>query len=97
MKGGADTVAWKARERKKAVREVEGDGSGRERGQLERYRKREEGGAGVEEREREVKSESVISEAVLNRALRQDVLYMLMFLPHTRTHTHTQSRPSFVF
>lgn len=43
-------MAWKARERKKAVREVEGDGSGRERGQLERYRKRE-GGSGRERSE----------------------------------------------
>lgn len=40
-----------------------------------------------EEREREVKSESVISEAVLNRALSKDVLYMLMTLPHTHRHT----------
>lgn len=32
-----------------------------------------------------MESESVISEAVLNRAVRQDVLYMLMFLPHTHT------------
>ncbi len=38
-----------------------------------------------------MESESVISEAVLNRALRQDVLYMLMFLPHTHTHTYTHT------
>lgn len=44
------------------------------------------GGEVKEEREREVESESVISEAVLNRALRKDVLYMLMTLPHTHTH-----------
>lgn len=62
-------------------------------GRLEKRERREgysKDGGGKKEsvRERkevkgEVESESIISEAVLNRALRQDVLYMLM------THTYS--------
>lgn len=42
-----------------------------------------------------MQSESVISEAVLNRALRQDVLYMLMTLPHIDTLTDRAGPASF--
>lgn len=82
-------------------------GSGVDKGELlVRGRRRWRVGRGAggavrgvqEEREGrgEVRSESVISEAVLNGALRQDVLYMLMFL--TNTHTHTQTNAvGFVF
>lgn len=41
-----------------------------------------------------MESQSVISEAVLNRALRQDVLYMLMTLPHIHTHTMPKRCPA---
>lgn len=53
------------------------------------HREQQRGGGAVGE----VESESVISEAVLNPALRQDVLYMLM----TLTHTQRQSWACFVF
>jgi len=66
-------------------RREEGDSREKEREQIERQ----------EERETKVESESVISEAVLNRALRQDVLYMLMTLTHAHTQTLRTGAASF--
>lgn len=94
--GWQTEVWWHGKTEKEGKRAVVQRGSEVEEDNSEREEEGRQIGTGSEgRREREVESESVISEAVLNWALRQDVLYMLMTLPHAhtqtriRTHTHT--------